>query len=450
MADLYEILEVELSASETEIKKAYRRLALRYHPDKTKGDTSAEIKFKEISSAYEILSDEKKRSDYDLYGSTDGADAGMGSYASNPFANAYGGGDYGPQDFYNTFNGMNSGASYAQHKASRTDDAHMEVHVTLEELFRGKTVKITLTRNIICGTCHGSGARKKAVLRPCGACEGKGYTEKIKRLGPGLFSKVYVDCTTCRGQGKVIRPKDKCKQCAGARVVEETKILEFEIAPGSKSGLTVVLQGEADQEPGKTTGDVVLTFHCKDHATFTRRGNDLYMLFVITLVEALTGFSKVVAKHLDGRALHVSTPAGKVLRPGDYLKIAGEGMPVKAEKSRWFGASSKRGDLYIALKIEFPKDHWYLEKNDLVKLKNVLPTELSDKNAKKSQEVPADLLPEANIEYIQDFAVARADSADTPLPKYDEDTEPKSRDGNAYDGAYNDRSHEQVPECATQ
>lgn len=440
--DLYEILEVESSASTSEIKRAYRKLALRYHPDKVTEDERdhAETKFKEISHAYETLIDDDKRLEYDLYGTTDGAATGMGGYDSNPFGNGHPGAEYGGDDFYNFFNHMNDNAGRPPRREApgRTEDARMDIEVTLAELYAGKVVKITSTRNVVCSGCHGSGARKKAVVKVCGACQGQGYTTKIKRVGPGLASQFHVDCETCGGTGKVLRAKDKCKVCRGEKVEEETKILEFEILPGSRSGDSIVLAGEADQYPGKQTGDVVLTVHCKDHDKFVRKDDDLYVKYKISLVEALAGFSKVIATHLDGRALHVSTPKGKVIRPGDYLKIKGEGMPVKAKSSSWFSSGPKKGDFYVEVEIEFPDDNWYLEKNDLVKLKNLLPTDLKDRAGARKQKVADDAVPEANIEYVTDFTIARPET----LPDYvcDRPEPAQSQQG----------MPEGVPECTTQ
>lgn len=438
--DLYEILEVESSASTSEIKRAYRKLALRYHPDKVTEDERehAETKFKEISHAYETLIDDDKRLEYDLYGTTDGVGTGMGGYDSNPFG-GHGGPEYGGDDFYNFFSHMNeeSGRPPRRNAPARTEDARMDIDVTLAELYVGKVVKITSTRNVVCSGCQGTGARKKAVAKVCGACQGQGYTTKIRRVGPGLASQFHVDCESCEGTGKVLRNKDKCKTCHGEKVEEETKILEFEILPGTRSGESIVLAGEADQYPGKKTGDVVLTVHCKDQEKFVRKDDDLYIKYKISLVESLAGFSKVIATHLDGRAIHVSTPKGKVIRPGDYLKIKGEGMPVKRKGSSWFSSGPKKGDLYVEVDIEFPEDNWYLEKNDLVKLKNLLPTDLKDRAGARKQNVAPDAVPEANIEYVN-FTIARPEA----LPDYECDKpEPTQSHQEMPEG---------VPECTAQ
>lgn len=447
--ELYEVLEVEITATAAEIKKAYRKLALRYHPDKvTEEDREhSEHKFKEISHAYEILIDEVKREEYDTYGTTEGKGGAPGDYefTGNPFDHFYGGGgnEYAGDDFYNFFNNMNGGAHNGPQRGKpRTEDAEINVTVTLEDLFKGKVIRTTSTRNIICTTCKGTGAKKTAHLKKCGICDGEGTVRKIRRVGPGLVTQEYADCTTCNGVGKIYRTKDRCKKCTGKRVIEETKILEFEIAKGSRSGETIVLSKESDEFPGKETGDVKLTFECKDHPVFKRRGDDLYAKYKLPLVDALCGFSKVVVKHLDGRGIKISTQAGRVVRPGDHLKIKGEGMPVKNSGTSWFGSSSKRGDLYIEIDIEFPQDNWYLERNDIVKMKNLLPNDLHSKYDKKKQTIDSDSLPEANVEEFTDFTVAKPEA----LPHYQEEATPQEQpeEDNYYYG------NGAQPECTQQ
>ncbi|GMF07348.1 unnamed protein product [Ambrosiozyma monospora] len=175
-----------------------------------------------------------------------------------------------------------------------------------------------------------------------------------------------VHCRACKGSGHYYRVKDRCKRCKGSCVVSETKILEFVIPKGSPSEGQVVLKGEADEEPGLKTGDAILQYTCKDHPHFVRHKHDLYTKISITLVDALCGFKdRKLVKSLDHRYLFVSVPTGKVLKPGDSIIVPGEGMPIQGSYSRY-------GDLYVGVEIEFPKDHWYLEKNDVDKLKSIL------------------------------------------------------------------------------
>lgn len=453
--DFYEILQVESSASGAEIKKAYYKLALQYHPDKASDEDREfhEVKFKEISQAYEVLSDEASRLQYDLYGS-EGPQYDPSGFSGNPFDSYFNGQEeYESSDFRNFFHNMGGqGGPHARKPAqARTDDAELAIEVTLEDIFVGKTIRITSTRLIICKLCHGLGARKKAVSKTCITCEGQGVVRKINRIAPGVATQAYVPCTACDATGKVYRAKDKCKKCNGQKVTDETKILEFEILPGAESDGTIVLQGESDQYPGKVTGDVRLNYTLKEHAAFTRRGGDLYAKYKITLLDALCGFCKTVVMLLDSRAIQVKTPPGKVVRPGDYIKIKGEGMPLskKTGISSWFsGLGASFGDLYIEMEIEFPRDNWYLEKNDIVKMGNLLPDRLQNEADASRQNIDTNAIPEANIELITDFSVLRQEA----LPQYPEKEpeKPQEKEHNPYDDAYLHDYGNGQPECHQQ
>ncbi|EGW31933.1 uncharacterized protein SPAPADRAFT_61035 [Spathaspora passalidarum NRRL Y-27907] len=457
MDDLYEILGVDSRASDIEIKRAYRKLALKYHPDKASAEEreEAEAKFKEISFAYETLIDEQKRDEYDRYGSTGNGFGQGGNYSSNPFEQFFGGsgGEYGGNNFHDFFNNMDDQPGYNhQGRHNRTEDARIDVDVTLEELYTGKTIRITSARNIICTHCKGVGAKPSAVLKQCASCNGEGHVKKIKRVGPGMITQQYVECTTCKGLGKIYRTKDKCKSCHGKRIVEETKILEFEIEKGSPNTGVITKKGEADQFPGKETGDIILTYSCKEHESFDRKQDDLYTKFKIPLVDALSGFSKLVARHLDGRGIKISTPKGKVIRPGDLIKLPGEGMPKKEKKGSWFSSASSKGDLYVEIEIEFPRDNWFVEKNDLLKLRNVLPTDLENKLGE--QGINGHTIPDASIEIFTDFTIVKSDD----LPSYDgdEQQQQQQQQGNGYDhhqqeyyyGNSGYAQQQQPPECA--
>ncbi|KAH3671681.1 hypothetical protein OGAPHI_000386 [Ogataea philodendri] len=365
---LYDVLGVDSSASSGEIRRAYRKLALQFHPDKVAEDEreTAEIKFKEISGAYEVLIDEEKRNAYDLYGTTDGTANGYEQYDSG-FANAaFGEADFefNPQDFASFFNGM--GGSSGRPRKTKTDNAVLEVELTLEDLYNGKVIKSTSKRNKICKHCKGSGARKSAVPVQCSTCHGEGYVMKIRQLAPGLVTQQAVPCWRCKGKRTMFRDKDSCRKCKGKCVVEETKVLEFVVPRGAPASGTVTLAGEADEEPDLKPGDVILKYTTKKHPIFERHGSSLYTKVKVALVDALCGFEgRRLVKTLDNRWVSISVPAGKVLRPGDSIVVPNEGMPLE-------GSSNRNGDLYIGVDIEFPKDNWFLEKNDLTKLKSVL------------------------------------------------------------------------------
>lgn len=172
-------------------------------------------------------------------------------------------------------------------------------------------------------------------------------------------------CSPCSGTGQVFKDKDKCKKCKGNRVVQTRKILELYIPRGSREGDKIVLQGEADQVPDQEPGDIVFELKETDHKTFERVGNDLMAKIEITLAEALTGFSRPVVKHLDGRGISITPPKGKILRPGQILKVEGEGMPVKR--------SDTKGDMFLTVHVGFPEDDFFIEKNQIESIRNLLP-----------------------------------------------------------------------------
>ncbi len=193
-----------------------------------------------------------------------------------------------------------------------------------------------------------------------------GIKSGVRSVGSSLFRHETI-CATCKGSGKVFRDKDKCKKCRGEKVLEVRKPLELYIPPGSCEGDRIVLQGEADQLPDQEPGDIIFELTEAPHETFRRAGADLAADLHVTLSEALTGLDRVVLTHLDGRGIQIRTaqPGGRLLRPEQVLKVAGEGMPKKR--------SDARGDLYLVVKIKFPDDGWLQDKATMEKLREMLP-----------------------------------------------------------------------------
>lgn len=189
----------------------------------------------------------------------------------------------------------------------------------------------------------------------------------LRQVGPGLVTQETVPCSTCQGSGQIIPEKQRCKKCKGQKVVESKNVLELYIPRGARQGDKIVLAGEADQLPDQEPGDIIFTLEETDHDIFERAGADLRAELRISLVEALTGFNRVVVTHLDGRGiqLNVQQPNGKVLRPGQVLKVPGEGMPIKR--------SEAKGDLFLVVEIEFPEDGWIKDDAALQKVRDVLP-----------------------------------------------------------------------------
>jgi DnaJ homolog subfamily A member 2 len=352
--DLYAILGVSKEASQSEIKKAYHKAALASHPDKVSEDQreEAEHRFKAAGQAYEILSDIEKRQLYDAHGMAafDGSRGPAGM-------------DVNMEDILSMF-GMGGGipgmgmpgmgGMGGRGKMKRSPDENQKYEVTLEDMYKGKTVKFSSTKNVICSKCKGSGGAEKAQAKECTSCKGQGVKQVVSQVGPGMLTQRMVPCGACEGTGQVFNPKDKCKKCKGKRTTEEKKQLELYIPPGAKEGDQIRLEGEADQIPGtEQTGDIVFHLVEQQHDIFQRTGNDLSAKLEIGLAEALTGFQRVVLKHLDDRGIELHHPRepGQILRPGEVLKVPGEGMPLKR--------SDAKGDLYLIVDIEFPEDGFF-------------------------------------------------------------------------------------------
>ncbi|KAL2357542.1 hypothetical protein BJ546DRAFT_964457 [Cryomyces antarcticus] len=366
--DLYEVLSISKSASKAEIKKAYHKAALSSHPDKvpTHERETAEIRFKSVSQAYEILYDDDKRHLYDTHGMS----------AFDPSAGRGGPGGMGgdvdlddilSQMFGASMGGMPGMGGAAPRRPRKGKNEEQVYEVSLEELFKGKTTRFASTKNVVCGTCKGSGGKEKSKPKQCGTCGGRGMTTGLRSVGPGLVTQETTSCSTCKGTGQFYADKDKCKKCKGARVVSSRKILELYIPRGSREGEKIVLPGEADQLPDQEPGDIIFELVETPHKTFRRAGADLQADLNITLAEALTGFNRVVLAHLDGRGISINLPQprGRVLRPDQVLRVAGEGMPYKK--------SDARGDLYLVVKIQFPEDGWLKDETALKRVRDVLP-----------------------------------------------------------------------------
>lgn len=378
---LYDVLEVSPSASESDLKSAYRKLALKYHPDK---NPAAGDKFKDISHAYEVLSNPQKREIYDRYGEAglNGAgDGGMGGI--NPedlFAQFFGGGVFG--------GGAGGGRGGRQSGPKRTEDMSFNLGVSLEDLYKGKTSKISLSHKIICPGCSGRGGKEGAV-KSCDGCRGTGMKTTIRQLGP-MIQQMQAPCGECNATGEVIREKDRCKQCEGKKLVMEKKILEVPLDAGTPHGHRIRFAGEADQAPGAQTGDLYVVVTEKEHPVFKRVGNDLFCRLKIDLLTALAG-GPVNIKHLDDRCLHVDIYPGQAIRPDDVKCIRGEGMPTH---KRIFD----KGDLIIQFEVQFPEEGWCQDLSRLAMLEKVLPPRTLAYNPPADAEIDQCRLSEVDLE----------------------------------------------------
>lgn len=339
----YDILGVAPSASEDEIKRAYRKLALKYHPDKNK-EPGAQEKFKEISVAYDCLSDSEKRRRYDEFG-----EKGLNGEA----------GGVDPSDIFSAFFG---GGSRSRGEPKPKDIVH-EFPVPLEHFYNGKVVKLAVNRDRLCDQCNGSGSNKPGVEAKCRDCGGRGVQMMTRQLGPGFIQQMQVQCKNCGGKGTAIKPEDRCTKCNGEQVVKDKKIFEIPIEKGMKKGDSVAFRGEGDQIPGvRLSGDIIIILDQKHHPVFTRKGNHLLFETTISLGEALTGFVTEIT-HLDGRKIAIRSIPGECIDPDHLWAINREGMPVPKT------GGVERGNLIVKFKVNYPSS---ISQNDTATLKKIL------------------------------------------------------------------------------
>jgi len=364
--DYYEVLGVSRDADAGEIRSAFKRLALTHHPDKVvEADRpEAEVRFKVISEAYEVLSNEESRIMYD---------------AEAEFGAQFGGGAQDWQDFYyaesepmpDFFEFATGPDPRRQSSGRRTADALFEVELNLEDVYVGRMIKLRTQRKVLCRRCQGSGGRPKAKKHRCQTCKGFGTTKKTHLVGPDLLATSTVRCDVCHGFGEIYRDRDLCRRCKGDRRQEMNTMIEVYVPKGVKNRHRIVLEGQADEEPGKATGDLVIVVHVDNtHPVFRREGADLYASAAISLAESLTGFSRPLVTHLDGRELKPTIPRGQIVPPNSVLKIPGEGLVIEE------GATDGRddgftGDLYLQIAVEYPTD---IEPHILDKVARLLRT----------------------------------------------------------------------------
>lgn len=371
---LYDILGIKPTATQQEIRSAYKRMAVKHHPDKNIDDPSADDKFKEIQAAYEVLNDPDARKIYDQYG-IDGLQQGKGGFDPPKF--------FDMDIFKKIFNinnmfDINNHQRHNQYKnTSKTKDFNFSLGVTLEDIYNGKESNIKITRNIICIACIGRGVKQDVPEPTCGICKGSGHIIHVQNQGFMTFTQ-NIPCNSCHGKGRIITPDIECEICHGNRLIKNIEVLKCVITPGSPIGkVYCIFRGKSDEYPGMTPGDVRITLVMKDSPggqEFTRQGNNLIVNKKISLADALTKFN-IHIHHLDGRELIITREPG-ITRPGDMKVVPGQGMPIYIDPSVSNQSDDnikKFGNLIIKIDIEFPPDDFPRQKLDMIA--NILNSE---------------------------------------------------------------------------
>lgn len=327
--DYYELLECERTADDGMLKSSYRRLAVRWHPDKNPGDHVAETRFKAISEAYDVLKDPQKRAAYDRYGKAgvnQGGSAGSAGFGG--FSDIF-------EDIFGQFTGRGRQAS------GRGQDLRYDLEMTFEEAFAGKTANLTMEVAATCDTCDGSGAKVGTTAKPCSTCRGQGKVG----MRQGMFM-VERTCPTCQGAGQIIA--DPCDTCHGAGRVEREKHLEVKIPAGVDDGTRIRVAGEGEAgQRSAGPGDLYIFVALKPHAIFKREGTTLFAQVPISITSAALG-AEIEVPGLDKLPASIKVPAGT--QSGKQLRVRGRGMPALSGNGRSHGF----GDLVVQLDVETP------------------------------------------------------------------------------------------------
>lgn len=335
----YEVLGVSKSANDEDLKKAYRKLAMQYHPDRNQGDKEAEKKFKELNEAYEILKDKQKRAAYDKFGHAafEGGGGGPGPQGFHGFHPHHGGGAFTDifEEMFGEF--MGGGRGPRQNRAQRGSDLRHDITLTLEEAFQGLEKNIKVRSPVSCDTCHGTGASKGAGVVNCEACKGSG----MQRLQQGFFT-IERTCLTCQGTGQTI--KDPCKSCHGQGRILKERTLKVSVPAGVDTGTRIRLGGEGEAGiHGAPAGDLYVFVTVSPHRLFTRQGEHLSFNATIPMATAILG-GEIEVPTIEGGKSKVKIPEGT--QSGKQFRLREKGMKVLQ--------SSRRGDLYIHVEVETP------------------------------------------------------------------------------------------------
>ena len=344
--DYYEVLGVDKNASADDIKKAYRKMAIKYHPDKNPGDKEAEEKFKEAAEAYSVLSDADKKARYDQFGHSGVEGAGpdfsggfgnLNDILNDLFGGAFGGGFGGFGGFGGGF-----GGGQRQQKVYRGRDIRVRVKLTLEEIAKGVEKEISIEKNVPCSDCSGKGARNSSDIKTCPACKGTGQVQRVVNSFLGQ-TVTYSTCQQCAGEGKII--SNPCHTCNGTGLVRKRETIKVKIPAGVEAGMQLTLQGEGHAAKNNgINGDLLVVIEEYEHPDLKREGNNLYYTKVVSVVDAMLG-ADVNIPCLDGDYKIKVEPG---TQSGEVVRLRGRGLP----SVNGYGGT---GDLYVKIAVWIPK-----------------------------------------------------------------------------------------------
>ncbi|MBO5471596.1 MAG: molecular chaperone DnaJ [Bacteroidales bacterium] len=346
--DYYEVLGVDKNASADDIKKAYRKMAIKYHPDKNPGDKEAEEKFKEAAEAYSVLSDADKKARYDQFGHAGVEGAGpdfsggfgnLNDILNDLFGGAFGGGFGGFSGFGGGFGGQRG---QRQQRVYRGRDIRVRVKLTLEEIAKGVEKEISIEKNVPCTECGGKGAKNSSDIKSCPACNGTGQVQRVVNSFLGQ-TVTYSTCQQCGGEGKII--SNPCRSCNGTGLVRKRETIKVKIPAGVEAGMQLTLQGEGHAAKNNgINGDLLVVIEEQEHPNLKREGNNLYYTKIVSVVDAMLG-AEVSIPCLDGDYKIKIDPG---TQSGEVVRLRGRGLP----SVNGYGGT---GDLYVKIAVWIPK-----------------------------------------------------------------------------------------------
>lgn len=350
--DYYEVLEVTKSASSEEIKKAYRKKAIQYHPDKNPGDKEAEEKFKEAAEAYEVLSDENKRAQYDRFGHA--APGGFGGHSGGGFSMDDIFSQFG--DIFGGFGGFAGGSSRGGQRVNRGSDLRVRVKLNLKEILEGVEKKIKVKKFVSCSHCSGTGADNGTAYETCSTCHGSGTTTRVVNTFIGQM-QTQSTCTACGGEGKKITKK--CSHCDGEGIVREDEVISINIPAGVAEGMQLSMSGKGNAaRHGGVNGDLLIVIEEEQHPELFRDGNDVVYNLLLSVYTAAVGGS-IVVPTIDGKVKVTIEPG---TQPGKVLRLRNKGLPSVNR----YGT----GDLLVNISVYIPEKLSDDEKKVLAGLEN--------------------------------------------------------------------------------